>query len=151
MTNASLLFLVTVTGLTLGCANRPASHHWFSSGTNQSQAIEEIIRNHPIPPGQNIFVTDLGQTGSTSHHIVQIRGEEPLHIHRTHDLTAQIYQGEGTMMVGTARYDCQAGDVVFVPMGVPHKFINRGKVPAAAFVVFSPALVGKDFEPVESK
>ena len=72
-------------------------------------------------------------------------------MHRAHDLTIYIYRGNGFMVAGTNQLSVVAGDVIFVPKGLPHRFENTGNSPAIAIVAFTPALLGEDFEPIEAK
>ncbi|MEI6083624.1 MAG: cupin domain-containing protein [Verrucomicrobiota bacterium] len=148
MSNASLLLLSL---LFVGCAQTQPRHYWFADGKITSATIEQTLREHPLAAGQNISLLNLGVADSVSHHLVQVRLAEPLHIHRTHDLTVWIYRGAGRMTIGTNLFSVAAGDVVFVPRATPHRFENAGQTPAVAIVVFSPSLTGKDFELVESE
>jgi len=148
MANASLLLLCL---LLVGCARPQARHYWFADGRITSSAIEQALRKHPLAADQNLSLFNLGVAESVSHHLVQVRHAEPLHIHRTHDLTVWVYRGTGRMTIGTNLFNVAAGNVVYVPRAIPHRFENAGSEPAVAIVVFLPALAGKDFELVESK
>jgi mannose-6-phosphate isomerase-like protein (cupin superfamily) len=131
------------------CATTP--QHWFCSDPISGHRIDELLRRHRLPPNQNIRVTDLGRSDSISHHLVQIRVGEIMHIHRHHDLTVLLYRGHGVITVGTNTFPVRAKDVVFIPRGAPHAFTNRGRQPAVAIVVFSPAFDGKDTIPLEQQ
>jgi mannose-6-phosphate isomerase-like protein (cupin superfamily) len=37
-----------------------------------------------------------------------------------------IQEGSGTFTIGSATLEAQAGQIVIVPAGVPHKFVNSG-------------------------
>jgi quercetin dioxygenase-like cupin family protein len=43
-----------------------------------------------------------------------------------------------TAEVDGMRQNLNAGDVVIIPPGVKHKFVNDGKAPALTFNVYSP-------------
>ena len=49
----------------------------------------------------------------------------PLHTHNVEELVL-ILAGEARAVVGDGESDLAAGDAVWVPAGVPHRFANRG-------------------------
>lgn len=46
----------------------------------------------------------------------------PLHVHHRGDETFVILEGSVTFMVGGAAIAAEAGDVVFAPRGIPHRY-----------------------------
>jgi HTH-type transcriptional repressor of puuD len=50
----------------------------------------------------------------------------PLHTHNVEE-TVMVLEGEATAVVGDEQFDLVAEDVTWVPSGVPHCFINRGR------------------------
>lgn len=50
----------------------------------------------------------------------------PLHTHNVEE-TVTVLEGEATAVVGDDRHDLVAEDTTWVPSGVPHCFINRGR------------------------
>lgn len=134
-----------------GCATEPTSHVWFSDGQIRRQQIDNVLLQNPLAPGANIQVTNLGHSDSVSHHLVQIRSAEPLHIHENHDLTVCAYRGHGTLQLGTDRIPLNTGDIAFIPRGIPHAFRNESPIPAVAVVIFTPAFDGKDTVPIRGK
>ncbi len=50
----------------------------------------------------------------------------PVHTHNVEE-TVMVIEGQATAVVGEDRYDLEAEDVTWVPSGVPHCFINRGR------------------------
>lgn len=50
----------------------------------------------------------------------------PLHSHNVEE-TVMVLEGQATAVVADDRFELQAGDVTWVPSGVPHCFINRGQ------------------------
>src|SRR5438094_654099 len=113
-----------------GCAAQPTTHVWFSDGQIRRQRIEDVLWEKPLAPDANIQVTNLGSSGSVSHHLVQIRFAEPLHIHKDHDLTVCVYRGHGTLRLGPDKILLNVGDVVFIPRGVRHAFRNESSTVA---------------------
>jgi quercetin dioxygenase-like cupin family protein len=59
----------------------------------------------------------------------------PLHVHRTHDETFHVLEGELTLFVGDEVVRAGAGEVVFAPRGVPHTFNIDSE--SARFIVLS--------------
>ena len=49
----------------------------------------------------------------------------PLHTHNVEE-TVMLLEGEATVVVDGKSYELVAGDVTWVPAGVPHHFLNRG-------------------------
>src|ERR1043166_4926371 len=149
MTNASMVFIATLaTMLQCSCATPGASHYWQSPNGLTERQIEAVLRDHPVLPTENIVVTPLARVESASHHLVQVRHSELLHIHRDHDLTVFVYRGRGRMRIGDRTFAVRAGDVLLIPRGVPHAFENTAHSPAVAVVVFTPAFDGKHTAPV---
>jgi mannose-6-phosphate isomerase-like protein (cupin superfamily) len=51
-----------------------------------------------------------------------------LHQHAYEELFI-VHAGRGTYTVGTETVEAGPGDVVLIPSGVPHRFVNRGQEP----------------------
>lgn len=49
----------------------------------------------------------------------------PLHVH-TYDEVFIIRAGHALFTVGTRKIEAKAGDIVFGPANIPHKFVNLG-------------------------
>ena len=108
-----------------------------------------LVAQSPAPADANIHRIDLSRSAEESHHLVQIRDREPLHTHERHSLTVFVLDGQGRLILGDRVVPCRAGTVAVIPMGVPHAFVNAGKAPATAHVIFRPAFDGKDVQPVD--
>lgn len=134
-----------------GCATQRSTHYWYGNGAIRREQIEDVLRQDALPPNENMRVTNLGVSASTSHHIVQVRFAEALHIHKDHDLTVIVYRGQGKFRLGGEVIPLKQGDVVLVPRGVPHAFQNTAATPTAAIVVFTPAFDGNDTVPVRDQ
>jgi quercetin dioxygenase-like cupin family protein len=48
--------------------------------------------------------------------------EAPLHVHRRDDEAFWVLQGDVTFEVGETTIEASAGDYVFAPRGIPHRF-----------------------------
>jgi mannose-6-phosphate isomerase-like protein (cupin superfamily) len=58
--------------------------------------------------------------------------------HEKSDQVLLILGGELTGEVGDQRPHLKKGDVIIIPAGVKHRFVNRAKKPAVTFNVYSP-------------
>jgi mannose-6-phosphate isomerase-like protein (cupin superfamily) len=147
----TFLILLLVPLFSLSCATHHSTHYWTSGAGLSAKEIEKALKENRIGSDRDIRIVTLGSTDATSHHIVQIRSAEALHIHKEHDLTVFIYRGHGTMTVGSREIDVNRGDILFVPRGIPHAFVNKSATPAIAVVVFTPGFDGTDTIPVSAK
>jgi mannose-6-phosphate isomerase-like protein (cupin superfamily) len=66
--------------------------------------------------------------------------------HPGSDQVLLVMKGKLASEVGEARHLLKRGDVVVVPAGVPHRFVNRGKGPAVTFNVYTPPAYDPDEE-----
>ena len=136
--------------LTVACS--PAPQIALQSGAELQQTdLEKILADHPLAANDNIKITTLGQGRAVSHHVVQIRDREKPHLHQQHDGTVFMFKGSGYLIMDKRRVDLSAGDVVYIPRGTVHYFVNTGRDPAVAFVVFAPPFDGKDIVPVDNR
>jgi len=58
--------------------------------------------------------------------------------HEKSDQVLLMLDGELTGEVGDERPHLKKGDVIIIPAGVKHRFVNRAKKPAVTFNVYSP-------------
>jgi len=144
-----LKFVFAFCSLLAACA--PVPRFYLQYGNDFKQAdLEKIIAENPLPPGDNIKVTTLGQGPAASHHVVQIRDREVPHLHKLHDATVMMLKGQGYLILETRRIELTGGDVVYIPRGAVHAFTNTGREPAVAFAIYSPPFDGKDIVPVNN-
>ena len=111
--------------------------------------LDRILTEHPLSSEENIKVVTLGKGQAVSHHLVQVRDREISHIHKKHDLTVVVLKGKGYLMLGKRRVNLTEGDILFIPRGSTHYFVNTFSEPSVALAVFSPPFDGKDSIPVE--
>ena len=134
--------------LAFSCA--PAPRVFLPYGTEFKQAeIAQVLAENPLGASENIKMTTLGQGQGASHHLVQVRDREKPHVHKLHDGTVVVVKGQGYLMMENRRIDLSASDIVYIPRGAIHYFVNTASEPTVAFVVFSPPFDGKDTVPVE--
>lgn len=137
------IFLALI--LLAGCAT--GGPQWVTfpdGGSGKGTTLEAWLKKHPLAAGQEIRLDEISRGDSSSAHIVQVRKEEPLHIHQTHDAVVVILKGRGILTLAKRRLEVKPGAILSIPRGVPHSFVNQGPDPAVAFAVFMPAFDGKD-------
>jgi len=137
-----------VLSIFLGCASAPRVFLQYGAEFKQEE-FEKVLAENPLGASENIKVTTLGQGQSVSHHLVQVRDREKPHLHKIHDGTVVMVKGGGYLTMENRRLDLSAGDIVYIPRGAVHYFVNTASEPTVAFVVFSPPFDGKDTVPVE--
>jgi mannose-6-phosphate isomerase-like protein (cupin superfamily) len=141
---------LTPTALFLLSACAPVPYVFLQYGTELKQLdLAKVVEANPLGPSENIKITTLGQGQSASHHVVQVRGRESPHLHQTHDGTVMLVSGRGYLMMANKRIELSPGDIVYIPRGTAHYYVNTAPQPSVAFVVFSPPFDGKDNVPVK--
>jgi quercetin dioxygenase-like cupin family protein len=70
-------------------------------------------------------------------------------MHKLHDATVTMLRGEGYLMLGKNRINLKTGDIIHIPRGAPHYYVNMASEPTVALAVYSPAFDGKDTHPVK--
>jgi quercetin dioxygenase-like cupin family protein len=143
----TLLFVVSFATWS-GCVSGPNIYLQYGN-EYQELKLNKILADNPLAPGENIKVANLGRSQSASQHVVQIRDREVPHLHKVHDATVTMLRGEGYLILGKNRINLKAGDIVHIPRGVPHHYVNTASEPTVALAVYSPAFDGKDTHPVK--
>ena len=136
----SILFFAV---LLAGCTRRPPS----VVTRDGAWSLDDLLRQHPIEAGANIRADMIARTPGASVHLAQIRGAESPHRHMTHDLTVTLLRGEGRVTLDGAVRPMVAGDVVVIPRGAAHFFVNTGREIAVSFAVYSPPMDAPDTVP----
>jgi len=141
------LLLFAVLALASACVSGP--HFYLQYGDEYHELdLEKILADNPLGPADNIKVTNLGRSASASQHVVQIRDREFLHVHKLHDATVTMLRGQGYLVLAKQRVKLKAGDVIHIPRGVAHQYVNTTGEPTVALAVYAPAFDGKDTHPV---
>jgi mannose-6-phosphate isomerase-like protein (cupin superfamily) len=63
---------------------------------------------------------------------------EKAEAHENSDQVLLVLEGELDGEVGDDRPHLRKGDVIVIPAGMKHRFVNRGSGPAVTFNVYSP-------------
>ncbi|MBI3621744.1 MAG: cupin domain-containing protein [Nitrospirae bacterium] len=114
----------------------------------QPQRWEEIVRANPLGPNDNIKGVQLLQQPAISQFLVQIRDREQPHVHREHDATIVMLSGRGRLVMKDRILIARDGDVLFIPRGMAHYYVNDGPEPTVVLAIFTPTYDGKDAEVV---
>jgi quercetin dioxygenase-like cupin family protein len=104
---------------------------------------------NPIGGGMVVKLRDEDTAGVYSVHDNTIPPGSPgprPHIHRRHEETFYVLEGELTIRVGSRKIVAPAGSFVVVPRGVVHQPSNPGTQPAKVLLIFSPAGMDSFFE-----
>lgn len=115
---------------------------------SSSALLSRWLAEHPMQWHEEIAAAQLLRTAASSMHVVQVRNQEPLHLHARHDLKLILCRGAGTLLLGPRTLPLKPGDVVAIGRGTPHAFINTAFDPAVLFIVFTPPLNEPDRVPV---
>lgn len=113
-------------------------------------SVADLVASAALADDEPARVVELGRTQHASHHLVALRGGEPLHHHADHDLTVVMLQGFGSMLLGDRRTPVGEGSLLHVPSGVVHAFTNQSDGVAVAYVMYAPPLEAPDRVLVEA-
>lgn len=101
----------------------------------------KVLMN-PIGGRMVIKASDQATGGSYALHEnilpAESSGPRP-HIHRYHEESFYVLEGELTMRVGARTITAPVGSFVIVPRGVVHQPSNLGAQPTRVLLIFSPA------------
>jgi mannose-6-phosphate isomerase-like protein (cupin superfamily) len=130
---------------TLAPAALPAASVDALFGSERKTAIlVELAQAAALAPDQDFKIIEVGRDAHTSHHIVALRGREPLHRHDTHDLIVYNFKGQGSMLLGDEERRIGTGSIVYVPRGTVHSMRNASAEPMLGYATFSPPFDGQD-------
>ena len=139
------LWIACVTILALaGCEPAPVLIISPDGTDVQEVHLHAWLADHPLDPHEARSAHELGRSDTASFHIVQVRTQEPPHVHEDHDAVVRIERGHGTLYLGTHELHLVPGSILNIPRGIRHYFVNDSPQPTVAFVVFSPPFDGKD-------
>ena len=104
-------------------------------------APDEGLRLESGPGRDLIFkVTGEDTRGAIDYFICEVapHGGPPLHVHHDRDETLHVQVGRFKVKVGEQERILEAGGFVYMPMGLPHAFLNLTDQPAELIIVFAP-------------
>ena len=96
----------------------------------------------PSGPGRDLIfkVTGEDTRGAIDYFICEVapHGGPPLHVHHDRDETVHVQRGRFKVRVGEEEHVLEAGGFVYMPMGLPHAFLNLTDQPAELIVTYAP-------------
>ena len=150
------IFLLMSLLVCAACLDTAGAAGWIGpdeklSGKYNARDLDRLLEENKLAGGENIKVVMLSRNTRSANMLVQVRDREPLHRHADSDITVFLLRGAGELRIGKQMRPVKSGDVMHIPRGAVHAYINRGPEPAAALVVYSPAPGPKDRILVEDK
>jgi mannose-6-phosphate isomerase-like protein (cupin superfamily) len=118
------------------------------AGQRLTVPFSELVARVPLAAGEGFKIAEIGRDGSSSHHIVALRGREPIHRHDLHDLLVITLEGHGSMLLGEQERAIGPRSIVYVPRGAVHAMRNLSPGVMYGYAVFTPPFDGKDRVPV---
>jgi mannose-6-phosphate isomerase-like protein (cupin superfamily) len=110
---------------------------------------EGKILQNPIG-GRMVVKVGEGDTGgsySVHDNVIPAGSPGPLpHLHRDHEETFYVLEGELTVQIGERRITAPVGSFVVIPRGVAHQPSNPGTEQTRVLLIFSPAGMEHFFE-----
>jgi mannose-6-phosphate isomerase-like protein (cupin superfamily) len=109
---------------------------------------------NPIGGRMVVKVRDRDTSGSFSVHdnVIPAGSPGPLpHLHRNHEETFCVVEGELTVRVGERKITAPVGSFVVIPRGVIHQPSNPGTEPTRVLLIFSPSGMEHFFEEAAEK
>ena len=104
-------------------------------------APDEGLRLQSGPGRDLIFkVTGEATGGAIDYFVCEVapHGGPPLHVHHARDETLHVQSGRFKVRVGDQEHILETGGFVYMPMGLPHAFVNLTDQPAELIIVFAP-------------
>lgn len=90
---------------------------------------------------ENTFFRKVLYTGQKSQVVVMaipIGGDVGAEVHTHVEQTLVLVEGQAQSVLGDEVREVYAGDLVVVPPGIMHNFINNGTVPLKLYTVYAP-------------
>lgn len=86
----------------------------------------------------NLVVRNLRASPEASFHVLRVRTELPMRLHKDSDLVLVVVGGKAELRLGDRTIPAAPGDVVEVPRGSPYGVVNRGRSAAIVYAVYTP-------------
>ena len=120
-----------------------------TAGTAKVLAADEGLRLQSGPGRDLVFkVTGEDTRGAIDYFIVEVgpHGGPPLHVHHHQDETIHVQSGRVKIRIGDQVHTLEPGGFAYMPMGLPHAFLNLTADPAEVIVVYAPGGCQKFYE-----
>lgn len=102
--------------------------------------IDNVPGRHITIPGMTRTITDILSTDKMTTHLGVIPPGQSTseHTHPTSEEIVYIVQGKGEANADKQRGEFKVNHLLFIPQGIPHRFVNTGDQDLILFVVYSP-------------
>lgn len=110
--------------------------------SSSHQNVDEITEDDLLAEGENLRITDVGETKTSIVRLIQVSKDAEIeaHTHENHDEVVYQVKGSGIAVLSGNQHPIKPGTVLLIPRGTPHGFINDGAEDSVALSFFSPPL-----------
>ena len=105
---------------------------------------EQSLKAYALPQDEPASSVPLLEGDRGSVYLWQLRTSLALHLHRAHEETVVVMQGDGECRIAGGYRRIRQGDIIVVPAGQPHSVRNLGKGILSGLSIFTPRYDGKD-------
>ncbi len=128
-----------------GCATANYGVMKIIGGNELSLQVEAaVLKDAIVVTDAPLAATTLEEHTATSEHVVVVKDREPFHKHDKSDLVGILLEGEGYFKTLHGDVPVAVGDVIVIPMGAPHAFVNTASGYSTVFATFSPPFTAGD-------
>jgi mannose-6-phosphate isomerase-like protein (cupin superfamily) len=134
----NISFTHIVAGIVVvGCTLAALYYFYFYAHNGTSQFHGNI---YAIARENNNFrkVVDTGKYAQVVVMAIPQDGEIGMETHPTTDQTLIFIEGTGKGILNGKSFEVKANDLVFVPAGTQHNFVNTGSDPLKLFTIYGP-------------
>ena len=93
--------------------------------------------------GELAIIHTDGKSTNNAYSLIELyatkEGEVPWHIHHREDESFYVIDGEMSFYIGDKVYKASAGDFVFAPKGIPHRYTVDSPGHVRVLMTFSPS------------
>jgi len=104
--------------------------------------VAEKLASPPV--GDPAIIPLLEKAPNASVALVIVQGKVAPHIHERSDETVYVLEGGGDLLLDQEWRPVKAGDLIHIPMGTPHAFVNRDPTRTVVMSTFAPPFVKGD-------
>jgi|SRR5579859_1014008 len=124
-------------GIGLACVVAAAFFYFY----RQKDTISQLHGDIYAIARENTYFRKVIDTGKYAQVVVMSipeEGEIGMETHPTTDQTLIFIEGIGKATLNGKTFDVKANDLVFVPAGTQHNFVNTGQQPLKLFTIYGP-------------
>jgi quercetin dioxygenase-like cupin family protein len=121
----------------------------ITTAAPKSLSLDEGLRLQSGPGRDLVFKLTGDETaGAMDYFICEVapHGGPPLHVHHIQHETLHVTSGHFKVRIGDQEHMLDPGGFAYLPVGVPHAFLNLTDQPAELIVVFAPGGGHRFFE-----